>query len=80
MTRCTLRGYLLNRRKTASLRLHAQGQCFLVMEQTMTSPGPFALVVKNFPNNTEDYAIFQINFLTFLFNTSVVLARSTLSE
>lgn len=47
----------------------------------MTSSGPFALVVKNFPNNTdEDYAIFEINFLTFLFNTSVVLARSTLSE
>ena len=79
MTRCTLS--ILNRRKTASLRLHAQGQCFLVMEQTMTSSGPFALVVQNFPNNTDkDYAIFEINFLTFLFNTSVVLARSTLSE
>lgn len=73
--------YLLNKRKTPSLRLHAQGQCFLVVEQTMTSSGPFALVVKKFPNNTdEDYAIFEINFLTFLFNTSVVLARSTLSE
>lgn len=47
----------------------------------MTSSGPFALVVKKFPNNTdEDYAIFEINFLTFLFNISVVLARSTLSE
>ena len=47
----------------------------------MTSSGPFALVVKKFPNNTdEDYVVFEINFLTFLFNTSVVLARSTLSE
>ena len=66
MTRCTL--CLLYRRKTASLRLHSQGQCFLVMEQTMTSSDPLALVVRNFPNNTdEDYAIFEINFLTFFF-------------
>ena len=38
----------------------------------MTSSGrTFALVVKNFPNNTdEDYAIFENKFLTFLFNTS----------
>lgn len=80
MTRCTL--YLLNRRKTASLRLHTQGQCILVMEQTMTSSGrTFALVEKNFPNNTdEDYAIFKTKFLTFLFDTSVVLTRLNLSE